>query len=149
MIATFLIYDSYADWQESPIATSISTHSLDSLDFPKVTVCPPKGSHTALNHDLMRLDNDSITEEDRSVLKKAALDIFSKQPHLDYISSMLNAANPDYLEEIYQGFQEAPRPYDLNPGFEIFFMNIYALHFQVKLGKYCFAHCSPTVPLLL
>ena len=46
--AGILIHRSYDKWQESPIETTITTHPLDGLDFPTVTVCPPKGSNTAL-----------------------------------------------------------------------------------------------------
>ena len=115
-----LINDSYIDWQESPIATSISTLPLDGLDFPKVTVCPPKSSHTALNYDLMRLHNDSLTEEDRESLKQAALDMFIKPAHLDYINRMLQAANPEYLEDMLQGYQSLPQPFQTNSMLETF-----------------------------
>ena len=53
--AIYLINDSYADWQASPIATSTSIQPIADLDFPTITVCPPKGSNTALNYDLTRL----------------------------------------------------------------------------------------------
>ena len=43
-----LIGKSYKDWQENPIATSITTHPINNLDFPIVTVCPPTNSNTAL-----------------------------------------------------------------------------------------------------
>ena len=65
LAAGFLIWQSFADWQESPVSTSIETRPLEELVFPTVTVCPPKGSSTALNYDLMRADNDSLTEENR------------------------------------------------------------------------------------
>ena len=58
--AGVLIHSSYSQWQESPIATTITTHPLDNLDFPIVTVCPPKGSNTALFADLVRFDNTSL-----------------------------------------------------------------------------------------
>ena len=69
--AVYLINKSYSAWQESPLATSISTYPITDLDFPPVTVCPAKGSHTAINYDLMKADNDSLTEEDRDNLKQA------------------------------------------------------------------------------
>ena len=68
--AGYLIKKSYSAWQDTPVATSISTHSIADLDFPTVTVCPPKGSHTALNYDLMKADNGSLKEKDRDYLKK-------------------------------------------------------------------------------
>ena len=68
--AGFLINKSYSGWQESPISTSISTHPIADLDLPTVTVCPPKGSRTALYYDLMKADNNSLTEENREELKE-------------------------------------------------------------------------------
>ena len=46
-LAGVLITNSYSAWQESPISSSITTHPIAELDFPTVTVCPPRGSHTA------------------------------------------------------------------------------------------------------
>ena len=86
----------------------------------RVTVCPPKSSHTALNHDLMRLHNDSLTEENRKFLNQAALDIFLKPGHLDYIDWMLQAANPEYLEDMLQGYQSVPQPFQTNSMLETF-----------------------------
>ena len=66
--AFYLINDSYVDWQASPIATSISTHPISELEFPTVTVCPPENSNTALNYDLMRAINITLTDKDRQAL---------------------------------------------------------------------------------
>ena len=73
--AFVLINNSYSAWQDSPIATTISTHPLASLDFPNVTVCPPKDSNTALYPDLMRANDSSLTEEDRESLQSSILEI--------------------------------------------------------------------------
>ena len=74
--ATFLIYQSYSDFKNSPVVTSVRTHPIDDLDFPTVTVCPPLGSNTALNFDLMRADNNSLTQEMRKNLSQKAREIF-------------------------------------------------------------------------
>ena len=79
MVASYLINSSYVDWQKSPVSTTITTHPLSDLPFPTVTVCPPKGSNTALNYDLMRAHNDSMTDDDREDLKKSVVDIFIKE----------------------------------------------------------------------
>ena len=120
LVAILLINDSYIDWQKSPIATSISTLPLGGLVFPKVTVCPPKGSHTALNHDLMKLHNDSLSKEDRKALKLFALDTFTKSAHLDYITLMLGVANPEFLGDIYQGLQSVPLTFESSSMLKVF-----------------------------
>merc|ERR1711994_1092728 len=66
--AGYLIYDSFNDWAESPTVTSVETFPISQLPFPEVTVCPPVGSNTALNYDLMIADNITIDNETRNEL---------------------------------------------------------------------------------
>ena len=62
-IASFLIKDAFDNWRESPIKTTIETRPIEELDFPKVTVCPPKNTFTDLNYDLMLLENKTMTKD--------------------------------------------------------------------------------------
>ena len=59
--STFLIHSSFADWAASPVATTITPHSVADLPFPNVTICPPKGLNGALKYDLMRLAKKNIS----------------------------------------------------------------------------------------
>ena len=108
--AGYLIHSSYSAWQESPVSTSITTHPIADLDFPIVTVCPPKGSNTALNYDLMQADNNSLTEEDREAMKKAVNDIFLEPSHQMFVNQMEATGNTENLRTIYEGFQTFPKP---------------------------------------
>ena len=65
LIAIYMITGSYKEWQESPVSTTITTHPITELDFPTVTVCPPRGSNTALNHLLEKVKDVNFTEEER------------------------------------------------------------------------------------
>ena len=114
-MASTLINNSYSDWQESPISTTITTHPIAELDFPTVTVCPPRGSHTALNYDLIQ--SQSMTGKDREYLLQAVYDNFIKFQHKDYAMRMLAATNTENLENIRKGIQSLPRPFDV--GFEV------------------------------
>ena len=58
----------------------LSTHQISKIILPTVTVCPPKGSNTALNYDLMRANNISFTEEQRGQLERRMLEMFIKHP---------------------------------------------------------------------
>ena len=58
--ASVLIYQSFDDWGRNPIKTTIETHSISALTFPKVTVCPPKNTYTDLNYDLMMTENMTL-----------------------------------------------------------------------------------------
>ena len=117
MGAGFLISNSYSNWQTSPISTSISTHPLDDLDFPTVAVCPPEDSNTALNYDLMKAENHSFTQDDRDRLEEAVWKHFIADEHQSFAEEMVAAANPDNMEQLYDGFQSIPMPYSY--GYEV------------------------------
>ena len=65
----------------SPVMTTITTHSIGQLKFPTVTVCPPKGSNTALNYDLMKLKNRTLSREDREFLRMEIDKAFVNEGH--------------------------------------------------------------------
>ena len=57
--AGVLNYQSFQDWNESPVKTSIETLPITETIFSKVTVCP-KNAYTDLNYDLMMTENVTI-----------------------------------------------------------------------------------------
>ncbi len=69
-VAGYLIGSSLQDWKSSPISTTITTHPISEAPFPRVTVCPPEGTNTALNYDLMRAE--SLSNATRTKLKNTA-----------------------------------------------------------------------------
>ena len=120
--AGILISHSYYEWQENPIATSITTHPIKDLYFPIVTICPPRDSNTALYHDLVKAGNGTLSDEKRQILKSAAYKIFIEQPHKEYVKNMSENLNMRNLDQMYQGYHSLPKPY-LN-GFEIRMWNL-------------------------
>ena len=109
--ACYLIQSSYNDWIESPITTTISTHPLENLDFPVVTVCPPEGLNTALNYDLMKLRNISLCEEDREELRKKVFEDMVEKPQTHYAQRSLDLIKYLDLRSIYDGHMSMPTPY--------------------------------------
>ena len=112
--AGLLIGKSYVEWQKSPVSTSISTLSISDLEFPNVTVCPPKGSNTALNYDLMKADNHLMTEQQKKTLSQDAHYVFVEAPFHEYFDSMLSQVNPENIENLVRGYQKAPKVTDGN-----------------------------------
>ena len=102
--AGLLISKSYKEWQESPVAPSITTRPINDLDFPIVTICPPKGSNTALYHDLVKAGNGTLSEKDRIILKKSAFKIFLERSHRDYVMRMPAVSNLENMDQVYQGY---------------------------------------------
>ena len=66
--AGVLIHQSFSSWASSPISTTIETLPISDLDFPNVTVCPPKNSFTGLIPDLLRTRNMTLGEAARTKL---------------------------------------------------------------------------------
>ena len=114
-----LIGKSYHAWQESPIATSIATHPIEDLDFPIVTVCPPKDTNTALYHDLVKAGNGSLSDKQRTSLRESAYKIFMEKTHKNHVKKIMATSNTENIDMAYQGFQSLPKRYKHANGFEI------------------------------
>ena len=70
--AGVLIYSSFQSWSDSPVKTTIETHPIAEITFPKVTVCPPKNTYTDLNYDLMMTENMTLNNDIRNGLENYA-----------------------------------------------------------------------------
>ena len=111
--AGFLIGNSYHEWLESPILTTITTHPLDDLDFPAVTVCPPQGSNTALNFDLMQMNNSkgSFSEQQQKKLRDVIRESLVEKPHQDFAKRMLAVTQKANLRKTFEGHFSVAKPY--------------------------------------
>ena len=66
--AGYIIYESFDDWAEAPITTTIETLPIEDIIFPTVTVCPPRKTFTTLNYDLIRMENMTLDNDTRNEL---------------------------------------------------------------------------------
>ena len=80
--AGYLIKQSFDNWSDSPIKTTIETRPISEIAFPKVSVCPPKDTFTDLNYDLMMLENVTLTEEKMNEFRDIAKQVFLES-HFD------------------------------------------------------------------
>ena len=71
-----LIHQSFSNWADSPISTTIETLPISELEFPNVTVCPPRNSFTSLNPDLVMARNINFEHEKRTNLSDSVLQAF-------------------------------------------------------------------------
>ena len=62
------IESSLPSWSDSPVYTSLSTHSISELNFPKITVCPPQDSLTSLNQDIVKSTDKVLTDQQKKEL---------------------------------------------------------------------------------
>ena len=54
IVASVVIVEQLVSWSENPIITTVQIKPISKVKFPEVTVCPPAGSNTALNYDIMK-----------------------------------------------------------------------------------------------
>ena len=85
------------------MSTTITTHPITELDFPTVTVCPPRGSNTALNHLLERVKDVNFTKEERQELLEISKEIFIEIPSNNYVRQTLGFLTTDYKNKIANG----------------------------------------------
>ena len=109
-LAAILINNSFRDWSDHPFSSVISTYSIKSLKFPNVTVCPPKGTNTALNHDLVNLKT-SFTSSEKELLNNELNTIFFGNDNKRYARTLSGISNKKNLREIYDGFQTIPKQF--------------------------------------
>ena len=88
------------EWQESPVSTTITTHPITELEFPAVTVCPPRGSNTALNHLLDRVKNINFTAVEKNELQGIMKEVFLEIPAKEYAKKITEFLNTDNMRSI-------------------------------------------------
>ena len=97
------------EWQESPASTTVTTRPIDEVEFPAVTVCPPRGSNTALNQALEKANNINFTEEKRQELKNISREIFIEGPSKIHAQQMSELLSPENMQSIAQNKTSLPK----------------------------------------
>ena len=87
-ISVTLIHQSFQDWNESPVTTTIETLPIAEITLPKVTVCPPKNTYTNLNYDLKITKDISLDNETRRELMFYAIELIQEQHYEDFMSNL-------------------------------------------------------------
>ena len=109
-----LIHQSYTGWEESPISTTIETLPISDIDFPNVTVCPPKNSFTSLIPDLVRSRNITFTEEQGKTLSEfindALYEANANAKYAEFSAYRKNTGAETYVNS-YAGVSNISLPY--------------------------------------
>ena len=93
--AGILIYESFDNWEQSPISTTIETLPVSKITFPNVTVCPPKNSLLNLNHDIQQSENVKLDNDTRYELLDYALDIIEMEFYKEKMKNLSKVEDPD------------------------------------------------------
>ena len=88
IISTFLIVEMYISWGDNPIRTNIDTLPVSEFKFPKVTVCPPRGTFTDLNYDIKRAEGKNMTLKEREELNNYARDTVERISFMENLNQL-------------------------------------------------------------
>ena len=111
-IAIHMITSSYKEWQESPVSTTITTHPITELDFPTVTVCPPRGSNTALNHLVGKVKDVNFDEKERQELKDISWETFVEIPNKKRAKDIVELLNTENIRSLIKKKASFPEDED-------------------------------------
>ena len=106
--AGYLINNSFKEWESTPIATSISTHPIATLSLPIITICPPEQSNTALNVDLVRAGNITLTDADRQALINISRQFLIHEPGQNFVDLARKLTNREAIPQLKQSRQQEP-----------------------------------------
>ena len=111
-IAIYMITSSYKEWQESPVSTTITTYPITELKFPTVTVCPPRGSNTALNHLLEKVKDVNFNKKEKQDLLEISKEIFLEIPSKRQGELVIKLLTTDNIRSIANGQASMPEFYE-------------------------------------
>ena len=112
--AIYLISGSYLEWTDSPVASTTITRPIDELQFPEVTVCPPKGSNTVLNQALNQVKDETMTPELRDHLTNKVQEIFVERPSKMFAKDLAHLLNIQSMTNITEGMVRIPEKNRIN-----------------------------------
>ena len=88
IMSIYLIVEMYIFWAENPIRTDVDTLPMTEVRFPKVTVCPPRGTFTDLNYDIKHAEGKNLTLKEREELNKYARDTIESISFMENLNQM-------------------------------------------------------------
>ena len=111
-LAITMITGSYNQWQESPVSTTITTHPIDELRFPAVTVCPPRGLNTVINHALEKVKEINLTEKERQEMLNISRKVFLEIPNKNHAETVSKLFSPENIKSLANGRSSMPSVVD-------------------------------------
>ena len=108
--AGYMIYTSFQSWEESPVKTTIETLSIKELEFPKVTVCPPKNTFTNLNYGLKMTKNMSLDNDTRKELTNNAVRHLHQHLYAVAMKNLSMVEDDDRYHNWYHGYTQVRLP---------------------------------------
>ena len=109
-----LINQSFQNWENNPVTTTIETLPIKDITFPKVTVCPPKDTFTDLNYDLQETKSLMIDIATRQELAAYATELLQNKVHDRIMVNLRKLEDDDKYFNWYNGYSEITLPTNQN-----------------------------------
>ena len=109
--AGYLIYQSFYNWDQSPISTTIETLPISQITYPKLTVCPPRNSYLNLNYDILHSDSFKLDNHTRNVLFEYALKTVQEAFYTEMMTNLSKVEDPNRYHGWYNGYTWLKYPY--------------------------------------
>lgn len=109
--AGILINTSFHSWDESPVKTTIETLPIREIDFPKVTVCPPKDTYTNLNYGLSMTKNMALDNDTRKDLANSSVKHLHQNVYANAVKNLSLLEDDDRYYNWYHGYTDIRIPY--------------------------------------
>ena len=124
--AGYLIYESFDNWHQSPISTTIETLPISQITFPNVTVCPPKNLFLNLNYDILQAEKVKLDKNKRETLIEASLVVIQDHFHMEIMRNLSKVEDLDRYYNWYHGYTQIRYPYHTDYNILQYNMNTYA-----------------------
>ena len=111
IFAAVEINNSFVNWAQSPVSTTIETLPIGEASFPLVTVCPPRDSFTNLNYDLMTVEKKSLSSEEKEELVKFAIDSIQDSEFEESQEEVMSYQHTNRFMDWYSGATLVSLPY--------------------------------------
>ena len=108
--AIVLIHESFSNWKQSPISTTIETLPISQIHIPNVTICPPKNSFLNLNYDLLLSENLIPEEKTRMKLFAYSFDVIQTAIFDELLVNLSKLEESSRYYNWYHGYTDIEYP---------------------------------------
>ena len=109
--AIWMIFESFDNWRQKPISTTIETFPISEIIFPNVTVCPPRNLFLNLNSDIKKSENVKLNKDLRNELLDYSLDVIQHEFYKEVMANLSKLEDPDRFYNWYHGYTKIQYPY--------------------------------------
>ena len=113
--AGYLIQESFYNWNQRPISTSIETLPISDIIFPNISVCPINNFYTNINYDIMYADKIEINTNKRMELLNYAYSVVQNETFHEILRNLSKVYEKERYYNWYYGYTRIDFPFYKEP----------------------------------